>query len=53
MKTNCHWVSEESVRRNPNRKMPGLLETCKKLFKTKDLYKVLEISKDATASEGI
>ncbi|CAG2252958.1 DNAJC9 [Mytilus edulis] len=32
--------------------MPGLLESCKKLFKTKDLYKVLSLPKNASPSEG-
>lgn len=31
--------------------MPGILETCQKLFKTRDLYKVLEIPRKASASE--
>ncbi|XP_071153973.1 dnaJ homolog subfamily C member 9-like [Mytilus edulis] len=31
--------------------MPGLLESCKKLFKTKDLYKVLSLPKNASPSE--
>ncbi|CAG2206745.1 DNAJC9 [Mytilus edulis] len=31
--------------------MPELLESCKKLFKTKDLYKVLSLPKNASPSE--